>query len=397
MENETPATSRHLGTKAKEFVSATQSKVIPFAKKRPIVSGIIGLVVLLFFISLFTGGSDTESEMAFYTVDRGNFLVSIVEGGTLQAVNETTVRNEVDGNSRIIYIIPEGTYVKKGQLIVELDTEEAEKDLNEHLVRYEDDKADFQKSVTDVIITQSTVESDIRKAELDVQFARMDLEKFEQIEREQEIRNAQIEIITAEESLKLAEERLEWSEKLTEEGFETKSNLDRDKLAVTNQSLGLEKAQNVKRMLSEYDLAKMEAEYRSILEEAEKESSQYIGRKRGAMIDPDNPWKPMHTGHALEAKPSSAELLTGHGTTADHIVALQVFDRQGIATHAVSQKKPALEVDCPNMVRILCLSELGRLDWIGTCFAATDLDHAVALQDCPNRTARRWPLNAMLL
>ena len=83
--------------------------------------------------------------------------------------------------------------------------------------------------------------------------------------------------------------------------------------------------------------------------------------------------------------------------TADHIVALQVFDRQGIATHAVSQKKPALEVDCPNMVRILCLSELGRLDWIGTCFAATDLDHAVALQDCPNRTARRWPLNAMLL
>ena len=157
MENETPATSRHLGTKAKEFVSATQSKVIPFAKKRPIVSGIIGLVVLLFFISLFTGGSDTESEMAFYTVDRGNFLVSIVEGGTLQAVNETTVRNEVDGNSRIIYIIPEGTYVKKGQLIVELDTEEAEKDLNEHLVLYEDDKADFQKSVTDVIITQSTV------------------------------------------------------------------------------------------------------------------------------------------------------------------------------------------------------------------------------------------------
>ncbi len=271
MENETPTTSRHLGTKAKEFVSATQSKVIPFAKKRPIVSGIIGLVVLLFFISLFTGGSDTESEMAFYTVDRGNFLVSIVEGGTLQAVNETTVRNEVDGNSRIIYIIPEGTYVKKGELIVELDTEEAEKDLNEHLVRYEDDKADFQKSVTDVIITQSTVESDIRKAELDVQFARMDLEKFEQIEREQEIRNAQIEIITAEESLKLAEERLEWSEKLTEEGFETKSNLDRDKLAVTNQSLGLEKAQNVKRMLSEYDLAKMEAEYRSILEEAEKE------------------------------------------------------------------------------------------------------------------------------
>lgn len=271
MEDEQTPTIPSPTAKAKALVKRSTKSLFPFVKKRPILAGFIGVVLLVFIIALSRSGGDSDNEMAYYKVERGNFLVSIVEGGELQAVNEVTVRNEVEGTSRIIYIIPEGTYVKKGQLIVELDTDEAEKDLNEHLVRYEDDKADFMKSETDVIITQSTVESEIRQAELEVQFAKMDLEKFEQIEKEQEIRNAQIEIITAQESLKLAEERLEWSEKLTEEGFETKSNLDRDKLAVTNQSLGLEKAESVKRMLSEYDLAKMEAEYRSILEEAEKE------------------------------------------------------------------------------------------------------------------------------
>ncbi|MCB1123306.1 MAG: efflux RND transporter periplasmic adaptor subunit, partial [Verrucomicrobiae bacterium] len=244
---------------------------VPFVKARPVLSAGIAVALLLAVYLLWPSGSGDHGGMAYHQVTRGDFLVSIVEGGTLKAVNETTVRNEVDGTSRIIYIVPEGTIVKKGDLIVELDTEQAEKELNEQMIRYQDDKADFIKAETDVIITQSSVESDIRKAELDVKFAEMDLAKFEQIEREQEIRNAQIEIITAQESLKLAEDRLEWSEKLTEEGFETKSNLDRDKLSVTNQTLGLEKAQSVKEMLTEYDLAKMEAKYKSVLEEAKQE------------------------------------------------------------------------------------------------------------------------------
>ncbi len=246
--------------------------VVANFRQRPIVSSAVSLVcVIILFIIFSPSNSNEDTARSYHRVTRGDFLVSIVEGGTLQAVNEVTVRNEVDGTSRIIYIVPEGSYVKKGDLIVQLDTEEAEKDLNEQLLRYEDDKADHIRAETDVIITKSEAESDIRSAELAVKFAEMDLKKFEQIEKEQEMRNAEIEIITAQESLKLAEERLEWSERLTQEGFETKSNLDRDKLKVTNESLGLEKAENVKKMLTEYDLAMMEAEYRASLEEAKEE------------------------------------------------------------------------------------------------------------------------------
>lgn len=271
MENEIKERSTNRLNRIKEKSQQAQAFLIPFVKKRPILSVCIAVAMVGILWTVFGSGSTGEEAYSYYKVERGDFLVSIVEGGTLQAVNEVTVRNEVNGNSRIIYIVPEGTYVKKGDLIVELDTEEVENNLNAQLIRFEDDNADFIKSETDVVIIKSTVESDIRKAELGVQFAKMDLEKFEQIEKEQEMRNAQIEIITAQESLKLAEEKLEWSEKLTEEGFETKSNLDRDKLSVTNQSLGLEKAESVKKMLNEFDLQKLEAEYKSKQEEAEQE------------------------------------------------------------------------------------------------------------------------------
>lgn len=269
--HDTQEQSPSLSRKIKERLQQVLDFLIPLAKKRPILASCIGVVLVVILFTLVRSGSGGGEAYSYYDVDRGDFLVSVTEGGTLQAVNEVTVRNEVDGNSRIIFIVPEGTYVKKGDLIVELDIAEVENALNAQLIRFEDDNADFIKSETDLVITKSTVESDIRQAELAVQFAKMDLEKFEQIEKEQEKRNAEIEITTAKESFKLAEERLEWSKKLEEEGFETKSNLDRDELSVLNQRLGLEKAESVKKMLNEYDLAKLEAEYKADLEEAQQE------------------------------------------------------------------------------------------------------------------------------
>lgn len=220
-----------------------------------------------------------ESAGAYHTIQRGEFLVSIVEGGSLEAVNEQVVYNELQGTARIIYIIPEGTYVKKGDLLVELDAGEAEDQLTQQQIQYENSLAKKVASENALIITKSTVESDISSAELDVQFAEMDLRKFESQERAQQLRNAEIEIITARESLKIAEEKLHWSELLTEKDFETKSNLDKDRLAVTNQKLALEKAESELLMLKEFDLDKLQAKYESTLEESRKELERV--RKQG--------------------------------------------------------------------------------------------------------------------
>ena len=180
-----------------QLFKAGRITAVQFARKRPKTAAAVGVLLVLLVLSTLFGGGDDEGAYDYFKVTRGDFLVSIVEGGTLQAVSEITVRNEVPGNSRIVYIIPEGTYVKKGDLIVQLDTEQAEKNLNEVMIRYEDDKADVVQTETNVLIQQSTEESQVRKAELAVQFAEMDLQKFEEIEKEQDILNAEISIITA--------------------------------------------------------------------------------------------------------------------------------------------------------------------------------------------------------
>ncbi len=223
---------------------------------------LIPLAAVILIIALIIGSGNGDADTALnHTVKRGDFVISIVEGGTLEAVNEVVVKNTIDGDSRIIWLIPEGTYVKKDDLLVEFDTGEAEKNVEEQRVEFESRQATLVKAENDLIITKSTSESDISTAELDVKFATMDLENFEKLERTHKVREAELKIDTAEEALKLAQQRYEWSIKLSDKGYETKSQVDRDKLDVSNKSKEFETAKSTHQMLQTFDLQKAYAEF----------------------------------------------------------------------------------------------------------------------------------------
>ena len=115
------------------------------------------------------------------------------------------------------------------------------------------------------------------------------------------------------------------------------------------------------------------------------------------MIDPDDAGKPVKTGHTLESTVGGSELLIGHGPATQYVVAIEIFQCQGVTTGAVCQLEPALEIDRPDMVGILGLGQLARLNRIGSRSPPAGLDHAVALQYCSNRTARGRPPDGMLL
>jgi HlyD family secretion protein len=185
-------------------------------EKRFLIPIIAVALLTLFFV--LRGGGHTDSGI-YHTVERGNFVISIVEGGSLDAVNEVVVKNSIDGESRIISLIPEGNYVEEGDLLVEFDAGEAEKNVEQQKVEFESRQAALVKAENDLIITKSTVASELSVAELAVQFATMDLEKFEKLEKVHTIREAELRIDTAEEALKLAQQRYEWSIKLAEKGF----------------------------------------------------------------------------------------------------------------------------------------------------------------------------------
>ncbi len=227
----------------------------------------IAAVILIIALIVGRGGGDAD-DVLNHTVEQGDFVISIVEGGTLEAVNEVVVKNTIDGESRIIWLVPEGKYVKKDELLVEFDTGEADKNVEEQRVEFESRQAALVKAENDLIITKSTSESDISEAKLAVEFATMDLEKFEKLERVHKVREAELKIDTAEEALKLAQQRYDWSVKLSDKGYETKTTVDRDKLDVSLKSKEFETAKSTHQMLETFDLQKEYAEFVSNKKEA---------------------------------------------------------------------------------------------------------------------------------
>jgi HlyD family secretion protein len=243
-------------------------QIIQRVRSHPRVSIAAGVVVLVLVMALsFRSGSVTK-EVSYFEVQRGDFLISVVEGGTVEAVNEVIVRSEVEGIARIIFIVAEGSYVKKGDLLVELDSSSSLDSVNQQQINVEKAQFFLIQSEQQLEIQKSTVESEIAAAKLRVEFAQSDLDKHLKGEAVQTRRDAQIAITNVVEDLGINQQRLDWTEKLYKQGYETKANLDKDRLAVSQSSLRLEQAEKSLWMLETFDQPKKRRSLEAALQEA---------------------------------------------------------------------------------------------------------------------------------
>lgn len=228
----------------------------------------VGLVALVLLIVVLSGSRSKTTAQSHYQVKRGDFLISVVEGGTIEAVNEVVIRCEVEGTARIIFIVPEGSYVKKGDKLVELDSSSSMDAVNQQQINVEKAQFALIQAQQQLDIQKSVVDSETDAAKLKVEFAESDLKKYAEGEALQTRRNAQIEITNVIETLRINEERLTWTEKLYAQGYETKSTLDSHRLAVSQAILKLEQANKTLWMIETFDEPKRKRTLEAALEEA---------------------------------------------------------------------------------------------------------------------------------
>ncbi len=239
----------------------------PLRKRAPLIAGAAILAVIL--ISVMAGDSEKETqEEEFYVVKKDDFLVTIVEGGTLEAVNEVSIRNEMKYSSKIVSIVPEGSYVKKGDLLCELDVSEIEDRLDEQKLAVESAEFAVTQAEENLKIQVSINESNIKAAELKLEFAQTDLEKYKDGDWPQALRDAKAKILTAEEKLKLDEETYEWSKKLEAQGFETRQTMERNKLTLSQSQNMFDQSKEAMRLLETYEYPKTIRQFEADRDEA---------------------------------------------------------------------------------------------------------------------------------
>ncbi len=235
-------------------------------RRKPVFSIAVALLSILLlwgFISLINGES-VESSIPTFTAKKGPLRISVTESGTIQAREKVVIKNEVEGQSTIIYLIEEGTEVKKGDLLVELDSSNLVDQKVDEEIQVQNAEASYIDARENFEVVKNQAQSDQDKAQLAYDFAVQDLEKYIEGEYPNKLKEAEARITLAEEELARAQEELEWSKKLYEEKYISQTELQADELAVNKKGLDLELARNDLDLLVNYthkrNLAQLESD-----------------------------------------------------------------------------------------------------------------------------------------
>jgi len=302
------------------------------SRARRVVLIAVGLAVLTglgYAMVAGFGGQDDSAALPTAVVKRGDLVITVTEGGTLNAMKSVEIKSKAEGRRTILKLVDEGTVitpedVANGMVLVELDSSDLEEREGQREINFYNSEAAYKKAQEDLAIQKKQNESDIALAKLDVKFARMELERYlgaklakrlidgeldfsslgafacqevvatlgsEKAEQilgsfyaecpkdlasllggvaQQTVRNLSSNVLLADSQLANQDERLTWTKKLYEKEYVSRNEVTTDELKKQQFAVQVDSAQEDLRLFIIYTLPK----------EAEQRFSDYQEAKR---------------------------------------------------------------------------------------------------------------------
>ncbi|KPK66944.1 hypothetical protein AMJ82_11600, partial [candidate division TA06 bacterium SM23_40] len=174
---------------------------------------LLAVVAVVAFILLARGRIATRhGDIASFEAERGEFVIAVTESGELEAKNAINVSApSVRTSSRrlqIVELVPEGTEVKEGDFLIQFDTQEVQKQINDEEAELEISHADLEKERASQASLMAQLESNLQDAQASYELAQLRLEQVK-YEADVEVEKARLELQRAEIALKQAGSKLE--------------------------------------------------------------------------------------------------------------------------------------------------------------------------------------------
>ncbi len=222
--------------------------------------GALKVVVLLLVLGgLAAGGYAYWSNRAqttkkvnviFATVEKGTFVHEVNGKGSAESAKNVDVASQVEGSATIITLVPEGTDVKKGQLLVELDSSDI------------DEKYDSQ-----VVTTNSSLAT-LNSSRATLRSAEISLEEYVEGTFEQTWMEYENSIFTAEHERKKSSDDAAYTGRLVTLGFATEQTYEVKKVDSEKSKNTLDVAELKKTTLLKYTSEKQITSLMSDIETA---------------------------------------------------------------------------------------------------------------------------------
>ncbi len=253
------------------------AKTAPPAKRTGLKVLFFGLAVVLIsglaaVATTWKGSASTATDLQSAIVSPHTFNVVLKEKGELKAAKSTDIKCEVEGRSTIISLIPEGTAVQQGDLLVTLASDEIENKIRESELKEANAITLFESAKTELDIQRDKNASDIRKAELQIELKGLELKKYQEGDWAQKLKDAQVAIQQAEITLQRRDQDFQASQKLYEKKYTTQTEYEEAEFNFKKAGWDLDKAKMALDVLKKYTHIADSKLKTSDLEEAQKEA-----------------------------------------------------------------------------------------------------------------------------
>jgi HlyD family secretion protein len=193
------------------------------------------------------------SEVVRYKVTRLKLPVVVTERGNLESAENKDVLNQVEGQTTIISIKAEGSPVKKGDLVAELDSAT----LKDNLINQE--------------ITTRRAKADLDNAEKTRIVAEISVKEYLEGSFPQDQQTITGEIKLAQSELARAADRLDWSKKMLTMKYVSDSQVLADDMAKQKSDISLANARKKMEVLEQFTKVKQTTELEANVKKAESD------------------------------------------------------------------------------------------------------------------------------
>jgi multidrug efflux pump subunit AcrA (membrane-fusion protein) len=170
--------------------------------------------------------TDTAQSAEWYRVTPRTFELTVTESGDLDAAERLEIKSRVEGRPEIIFLVPEGTQVQEGQVLVRLDSEAIVGEIEEATLNVEKARADEIYARRGLEIERNEAKSVRSVAEVNLALAELELAKWQKGDVPQARREMALELQKAQRLVERTKRDYDISQKLYAKNFISLNDLE---------------------------------------------------------------------------------------------------------------------------------------------------------------------------
>ncbi|MCS7468504.1 efflux RND transporter periplasmic adaptor subunit [Stieleria sp. ICT_E10.1] len=248
-----------------------------------IIKGVVAILVATLGIALFLFRHRVAESFASWTAaDAPTPLTAVARvtsipyrvlaGGELLSARAVEVVCEVEGTAlKVVEMIPEGTQVRAGDVVIQLDPSEINDRHAQQRITVTQVNAAAKAAAEELKIQRNLAASAIAEAQLTVTLAELDRRKYLEGEYQVELNDLRGSIALAETDLQDAHDMVDHYEKLVRKGFRTPEQLEAKVQAVERARYALSRDQEKLQVLERFTKERQQVELTAKAEETIRE------------------------------------------------------------------------------------------------------------------------------